>query len=227
VSGPAILIAPAELLPALSARVDGTPGLQTFSDADALRALETITRTRPALVMLERRFSSTPRGAALVARIKADPSLNDTEVRVVPPEGESIAALVTASATQAMTMPRAQAAAPPQAAAPGLDRRGTRRAPRYRVNTGVDVTVDGTRVNLVDISTLGAQILSQSVLKPNQRVRISLADPEGTLRYGATVVWASFEIPKGSGARYRAGVEFVDPDVRGLDALAQRHKQEG
>jgi hypothetical protein len=226
VPGPAILIAPAELLPALSARVDGTPGLQTFSDADALRALETITRTRPALVMLERRFSSTPRGAALVARIKADPSLNDTEVRVVPPEGESIAAIVAASVAQA-TLPRQEPAAPPSPAPSNLDRRGTRRAPRYRVNAGVDVLVDGTHVNLVDISTLGAQILSPSVLKPNQRVRISFADPQGTLRYGATVVWASFEIPKGSGARYRAGVEFVDPDARGLDALAERHRQEG
>ena len=55
---------------------------------------------------------------------------------------------------------------------------------------------------------------------------MSFADPQGTLRCGATVVWASFEIPKGSTARYRAGVEFVDPDPNGLGTLTQRHRQE-
>ena len=209
----------------MSARVDGAPGLQTFSDTDALRALEAITRTRPALVMLERRFSSTPRGAALVARIKADPTLNDTEVRVVPPEGEPVAAAAASTTPREAAAPR-PTPAPSSVASPELDRRGTRRVPRYRVSTSVEALVDGTRVNLIDLSALGAQIVSQAVLKPNQRVRISFSDPEGTLRCGATVVWASFEIPKGSTARYRAGLEFVEPESRGLDALAQRHKEE-
>jgi hypothetical protein len=223
VSGPAILIAPAELLPALSARVDGTPGLQTFSDTDALRALETITRTRPSLVMLERRFSSTPRGAALVARIRADPSLSDTEVRVVPPDGEAVSA--AAVPVPRPGAPAHTASAPAPLPRPELDFRGTRRVLRHRVNDGIEVLVDGTRVSLVDLSTHGAQVLSNSVLKPNQRVRISLADPGGTLRCGATVIWAAFEIPKGSVARYRAGLEFVDPEAAGLDALARRHRQ--
>ncbi len=225
-SGPAILIAPAELLPALSARVDGAPGLQTFSDTDALRALETITRTRPVLVMVERRFSSTPRGAALLARIKADPSLADTEVRVVPPEGEPTASLIAGAGVQDAGTGRAvhaSAQAPPPA---GIDQRGTRRVTRYRVRGNVEVLVDGARASLVDLSILGAQILSQSVLKPNQRVRLSFADPAGTLRCGAMVVWAAFEIPKGATARYRAGLEFVDAEPTGLDAFAQRHKQE-
>jgi hypothetical protein len=226
VSGPAILIAPAELLPALTARIDGAPGLQTFSDTDALRALETITRTRPSLVMIERRFSSTPRGAALLARIKADPSLTDTEVRVVPPEGEPASSVVIGTGVEADVTVRAAQASTPAPAPPSLDRHGTRRVTRYRVGDNVDVLVDGTRVNLVDLSILGAQILSQSVLKPNQRVRVSFADPAGTLRCGATVVWASFEIPKGSNARYRAGLEFVDGEPTGLNAFAQRHKQD-
>jgi hypothetical protein len=224
VSGSAILIAPAELLPALSAGVVGTPGLQTFSDTDALRALETITRTRPSLVMLERRFSSTPRGAALVARIKADPSLTDIEVRVVPPDGEAVSAVAVATPRQGA--PGQPGASPAPLLVPELDFRGTRRVPRHRLNDGVEVLVDGTRVSLVDLSTCGAQILSNSVLKPNQRVRISFADPHGTLRCGATVIWAAFEIPKGSPARYRAGLEFVDPEATSLDALARRHRRE-
>jgi hypothetical protein len=230
---PPILIGPADQLPALSARVLGeAPGVQTFADGDALRALEVITRTRPALVMLERRFASTARGSALIARIKADPSLADTEVRVVPPEGEAVAAAAAATAPSAPTPAARTTPAARQAHAVSpqliqeLDFRGTRRAPRHRVSTDIEVTVDGNRATIVDLSTVGVQITSPSVLKPNQRVRVTLTDSQSTLRCAATVVWATFEIPKGAGPRYRAGLEFVDADAAGVDALSRRHKQD-
>ena len=57
--------------------------LVAFADSDALRALEVITTRRPAIVALDRAFAASPRGAALINRIKADPSLVDTEIRVV------------------------------------------------------------------------------------------------------------------------------------------------
>ena len=41
--------------------------------------------------------------------------------------------------------------------------------------------VDGNPATLVDLSTGGAQVLSATVLKPNQRVRVTLADERGTL----------------------------------------------
>ena len=227
--GPAILIAPAEVLPALSARlVESAPGLQTFPDTDALRALEAITKSRPSLVMLERRFSLTSRGAALVARIKADPSLTDTEVRVLPAESE--APVAAASAATARDARPASTARHSHAAAghviQELDYSGTRGAPRHRVSGGIEVLVDGQKAILVDLSTSGAQILSQLVLKPSQRVRVSFSDPQGTLRFVATVAWASFEIPKGSGSRYRAGLEFVDADSAAIDAFGRRHRHE-
>jgi hypothetical protein len=229
VPGPAILIAPAEVLPALSARlVESAPGLQTFPDTDALRALEAITKSRPSLVMLERRFSLTSRGAALIARIKADPSLTDTEVRVLPAESE--APVAAASAATARDVRPTSTARHSHAAAghviQELDYSGTRGAPRHRVSGGIEVLVDGQKAILVDLSTSGAQILSQLVLKPSQRVRVSFSDPQGTLRFVATVAWASFEIPKGSGSRYRAGLEFVDADSAAIDAFGRRHRHE-
>jgi hypothetical protein len=88
----------------------------------------------------------------------------------------------------------------------------------------VEMLVDGNQAVLIDLSALGAQVVSPTVLKPNQRVRIALADDRGTVRFNAAVAWASFEIPPSSGPRYRAGIEFLDADPDVVDAYCSRHK---
>jgi hypothetical protein len=77
-----------------------------------------------------------------------------------------------------------------------------------------DITVDGAVAALIDLNAMGAQVLSQGVLKPNQKVRMTFSDGQVPLRVLATVVWASFEIPPGIGPRYRAGIEFADDAAR-------------
>ena len=108
-------------------------------------------------------------------------------------------------------------------AARNLDYRGTRRAPRFRMAEGTEAQVDGTFATIVDLSTLGAQILCATPLKPQQRVRIILGDDLGLVKCSASVAWASFEIPKGV-SRYRAGVEFNDAEASTIDAFCKRHK---
>jgi hypothetical protein len=79
-----VLIGSADLLPALRERAGSSNGeLLAFPHLDALAALQTITERKPQLVALERLFAMTSRGAALINRIKADPSLRDTEIRVL------------------------------------------------------------------------------------------------------------------------------------------------
>jgi len=205
-----VLIASAELLPALApqAATNGAE-LLAFSDADALHALEVITKRRPKTVTLERLFAATPRGAALIHRIKADPLLLDLEIRVIGDDAAA-AAPPASAATDAVVAP--------------LDQRGTRRAPRFRIAAAVDVLVDGNVSALVDLSSVGAQVVSPSALKPNQRVRVALSDEAGSVRLNASVAWAKFEIPSGSGPRYRAGLEFVNPDQAAVDAYCARHR---
>jgi len=84
--------------------------------------------------------------------------------------------------------------------------------------------VDGNAATLIDLSTVGAQVVSAGVLRPNQRVRIAMMDSAGNLRFNASVAWAKFEIPPGSGPRYRAGLDFVDPDHKAVDAFCTRHR---
>src|ERR1700737_1990853 len=100
--------------------------------------------------------------------------------------------------------------------------RGTRRAPRFRMRDDTDAQVDGGAATLIDVSAMGAQIISKAALKPQQRLRIVLADDLGIVRFSAAVAWASFEIPKGV-TRYRAGIEFQDAEAEAVEAFAKRH----
>ena len=231
-SGPCtVLIAAPDLLPRLKERVNVVNGeLLVFSDGDVLRALEVITERRPSVVTLERLFAATPRGAALINRIKADPSLIHAEIRIISHDSDytrvsprkPLEAAPTPPSLEATTAaPVASAVAVPT---PALDYRGTRRAPRFRITEKVDVVVDGNAAMLVDLSTVGAQVVSASVLKPNQRVRMALSDEAGSVRFNAVVAWAKFEIPPGSGPRYRAGLAFVDAHGPAVDAFCLRHK---
>jgi PilZ domain len=216
-----VLIAAPEHLQALKEREDFS-GAQAFSDKEALRALEVITRKRPDVVALERTFAATTRGAALINRIKADPKLSTCEIRIVAHDSEYSRAPASAPAPAADGS-AAVVAAPAPATAP-LDQRGTRRAPRVRIVDGVDVVIDGNAATLVDLSVIGAQVVSPSILRPNQRVRMSMGESNKPLRLSAVVAWASFELAA-TGPRYRAGLEFFDADAKAVEQFCDAKKK--
>jgi hypothetical protein len=226
-----VLIAAEDLLPALKEQALEDDGeLIAFTDTDALRALDIISRRRPRVVALERTFAATPRGAALINRIKADPTLSGAEIRVVSHDVDSrIVSPAAAGARAAVPEPirsTSPAPAPTSAAvitpAPPLDKRGTRRSQRYPIAGAVEVIVDGNTATLVDLSTIGAHVLSATILKPNQKVRMTVADDQITIRLNAVVAWAFFEMPPKIGPRYRAGIEFLDANAADVDAYRLR-----
>ena len=226
-----VLIAARELLEVLKARMTETADateILAFTDGDALRALEAITARKPAIIALERIFAATPRGAALINRIKADPSLVDLEIRVVSRDADDrrIAARRSPPPPAHSGGGTAIATAAAEVAAPvrPLDHYGTRRAPRFKVAGEVEVVIDGNAATLVDLSTVGAQVLTTSILKPNQRIRMALPEESGAIRFNAAVAWAKFEIPAQSGPRYRAGIEFLDANTTAVETYCERHK---
>jgi hypothetical protein len=222
-----VLIGAADVLPSLKERADTAAGeVLTFTDADALRALEVITKRKPAVVAVERVFAGTPRGAALINRIKSDPSLLGSEIRVVSRDDTDVwVGPRRSSETAGDNGTTAVASAHPTTPVQPLDQRGTRRSPRFRISAQIEVLVDGNQAVLIDLSTLGAQLVSATVLKPSQRVRMALFDAQGTVRFNATVAWASFEIPSDSVPRYRSGIEFIDANPAAVDAYCARHKK--
>lgn len=191
-----------------------------FSDADALKALEAITRQKPRVIALEQMFAATSRGAALIKRIKADPALTGCEIRIVAHDGKPLT-----PKKPKKDAPAAGAEAPAEeepalavtiAPAAPLDQRGTRRAPRFAVAKGIEVMIDGNPASLINLSVVGAQVVSPTILKPNQRVRMTLLDLDGPIRVMAGVAWAAFEMPK-SGPVYRAGIEFYDAEAGNVE----------
>jgi len=217
-----VIIGAQQHLEALRERAGAEGEVLTFGDHEALRAFETITSRRPKVITFERLFAATSRGAALINRIKADPALQHAEIRVVSHDGSH--SRVSPRRGKA-TAAAAKAAPPsgPAAPAASLDYRGTRRAKRYRMIAGTEVQVDGASSEVIDLSVIGAQIVSTSALRPQQRGRITLADDLGMVKFSASVAWAFFEIPKGV-SRYRAGIDFKDAEPKSVDAFCKRHQ---
>jgi len=213
-----VLIAPRAHLPALQAQ-DGLSGALVFSDHEALRALEVITDQRPALVAIDELFAVTSRGTALIDRIKADPALTSCEVRIVVSDQRH-------TADDTSTTARASVRTDASAEVPAmLDDEGTRRTPRFAIVDGIEVLIDGNGAALRDLSLCGAMVTSPAILRPNQRVRLSLPDPRRPIRFNGVVAWARFEMFNGT-PRYRAGLEFVDADARAVQQFIDTHAVE-
>lgn len=215
-----VLIGPADALPGLQERLDPNAEVQAFTESEALEALDHIIRTRPGVIALQDEFSATSRGIALINRIKDDPTLSACEVRVLAYDAAQNRVAVKrgshGGAAVAVDEPK-----------PALDVKGTRRAPRIRIKDGIEVAVDGNPAALVDLSTVGAQVVSPTVLKPNQRVRVIMGDGKTAVRCSGAIAWAAFEMPKGMPTRYRAGIDFgSNADAPGVDGFAQKFKKD-
>ena len=234
-----VVIAASNLMPGLRERLADEGELTTFADTEPIQALQAILEHPPRLIVLERLFAATPRGAALINRINTDPSLSGAEVRVMSHTGDYVRQVSAAGRGDSMALAEPPGAGPGSEYAPSpysgtaataeaprlLDWHGTRRAPRHRLRAGVEIQLDGNPAAIVDMSVVGAQVVSATILRPNQRVRISVPTDDFMMRFRGTVAWAKFELPAPAEApRYRAGVEFNGADAAAMDDYCERHK---
>lgn len=222
-----MVIASAQHLSALQQRPEYADA-QAFPDSEALRALDVISRERPSVVALERLFAATSRGAALINRIKADPTLAACEIRIVAHDSNytRVSPRRPAEAGGAAPVAVEEPPAPAAGGSQNLDWRGTRRAPRFKVLDNVEVAIDGNPATLMDLSVIGAMVISPTTLKPNQRIRMSLPQEPRAIRFSAGVAWAAFEMPKGKPApQYRAGIEFFDADADAVLKFIENNKK--
>ena len=242
-SAPAVVIAASNLMPSLRERLADDGQLVVFPDTEPIQALQAILEHRPSLIVLERLFAATPRGAALINRIKNDPQLGHAEVRVMSHSGDYLR--VVSKPSGSAPPPAAAPAPEPAVASEGaalateaaataavaeppprpLDWHGTRRAPRHRIRPGVEIQLDGNPAQVVDLSQVGAQVISQTILRPNQKVRVSVPNDDFVMRFRGSIAWAKFELPDpGAPPRYRAGIEFADADARSVEAYCLKNK---
>jgi hypothetical protein len=209
-----ILIAAPELIPALRGRVGSDTGVLTFADSDPLRAMEAIAAERPPVVALERLFAASPRGAALIARIKDDPSLNASEIRILSHDSD-----------YRRISPR-RLDAPSRKTAPGPAKRfdtGTRRWPRFKMKESAVATVNGRPARLIDLSPGGAQLSVSESLRARQPASVGLGPAGRAVVVAGTVVWARAELSR-KGSAARVGVQFANPDAAAVAAFLDANR---
>jgi hypothetical protein len=104
----------------------------------------------------------------------------------------------------------------------------SRQASRIKVDGPAVVFIDGISSTLVDISSLGAQVLCPTTLRPNRSIRVVLQNEDGRVTCDARIVWARLESPTPvMGTQFRAGVQFVDIHRTVIEGFIARHRQSG
>jgi len=210
-----VVIGPPDAIDGLRNRFESGIDVQSFSDSEALEALDHVIRHKPRIIALDRGFASTSRGIALINRIKDDRSLVGCDVRVIARDGNEIVepppSIIEPAEHESAAM---------------LDEGGTRRTPRIEIKDGVELLADGNPATLINLSVTGAMIVSKTVLKPNQRVRLVFGDGIAAIRCNGSITWAAFEMPKGASPQYRAGVDFIVADSEALAAFAEKHRRD-
>ena len=212
-----VVIASAPVVSALRTQLDRQPNARIFSEADFLLALDTIIADVPKVIALDPEFAATARGAALVARVKADPRLSGAEIR----------ALVRNDVNEPVLSEPIQAGCEKIPALLPLDRCGTRSAIRFPMREEVEARLNGYPARLVNLSVTGAQLLASIRLRPTEWIRLVLLDEAAQLRLSGVVAWATLEMSTRAAAqRYRFGVEFREGDPEILERYCLRYRSE-
>jgi hypothetical protein len=204
-----VLVADAQRIRAVRAD-SGIPGMVLYySDVNLPSALESIRAHDPKVVAIESHFADTTEGRAFIDRLRAL-SLSGSEIRLL---GRADGGWATAPLTDKPMAPGTMPA--------GLN---TRRAPRFLVVDLAQAMIDGTATNLIDISVLGAQVVSEPALRPNQRVHVTIVEERARLRFAAHIAWSVYEKSRTAPApHYRAGMEFDDAAQQALNEFCRRH----
>jgi hypothetical protein len=217
-NGNLVVITSAPMVSAWRAQLEAQGNAKIFSEADFLQALEIIISERPDVIALDPMFAATARGAALVARVKADPALCGTEVRTLVRDG------VDEPFVYPSTERREGTAA---MMSQQLDSYGTRCAPRFEMQPDVEAKVNGTAGRLVNLSTTGSQLLAPLRVRPAEGIRVTLSDDSSDLRLAGVIAWVNLEISaRAASQRYRFGVEFRGADPKLLETFCSRNRQE-
>ena len=250
-----VLVADPSRMTAVGGSIQLPGRVLRFVSSNLAAALEGIRVNRAGLLAVDGQFAATPEGQAfidrvqtlapqgleirLIARVKGiwattpldgAESLTPAHPAVPPPAGP-----IESAPKPLVVTPPVLAGRPPVAPSspepPALDVKAsglnTRRTPRFIVLDPLEANVDSGKAGLIDVSVMGAQLLSTPRLRPNQTLKVALPDESTPVRVTARVAWALFEKPSHApDAYYRAGVEFTDGSRSTLEQYCRRHCSE-
>jgi hypothetical protein len=225
------VVADVARMPAIRAGLHVPGRAMHITSGNLASAMDSIRNFQPKLVAVDALFAQTLTGAAFIERVEKL-AIADGEIRLIvriegswvtTSRGQSTGVVVpSAPAIIAVSPPSVAAASAPVTAAQ-IAAVSTRRAPRFLVRDPLDVVVENGSAALIDISILGAQVVSGPVLRPNQKIKIALPDSRDMLHVMAHVAWSTFEKPQLADAQYRAGIEFTGAAQEALEDYRRRH----
>jgi PilZ domain-containing protein len=192
--------------------------VMSFVSSDLVLAFDSIKTNHPGLVAIDGEFAETDEGRALIDRIDKL-SIEGSQTRIV-------ARLNGEWATIPLPSYPGSAGA---AAAPKVDVKAvglnTRRTPRFPLAHPLQAVVDHSKARLVDLSVLGAQVISTPVLRPHHTIHVALPDVDEPLRVTADICWAVFEERPEDEPEpyYRAGMEFTETARPALEEYCRRY----
>jgi len=206
-----VIIAGADQISAVRSERPVSGTVLYFSDSNLASALDTIRTNSPKAIAVESQFAESGAGKAFIDRLRG--VAQDAQIQLLT---KGAGGWTTASANGGA------AAAP--AAEGELAGLNTRRAPRFLVVEPADAVLDGTTINIVDVSVLGAQVLSELVMRPKQRVKITIQEGDAGIRVAGRVAWSVYEKLKDQPLpRYRVGMEFDDGTRQELEEFLRKH----
>src|SRR4051812_47326853 len=152
-----------------------------FNTSNLGAALESVRTHQPKLVAVDALFAHTPAGAAFIDCVDRAANTQADIRLIVRIEGRWVTAPYDGHAAAPAPPPAAAPVLPaivsaPPRVVPAPVALSTRRAPRFLVRDAVNAVVESGSASLVDISVLGAQVVSQPVLRPSQKIKITLPD---------------------------------------------------
>ena len=208
-----IVIVRPEHLVSIKKRLSEAEFVAVFSETEWLQVENSVLARPPEVLVMQPGFASTSRGATLVSALKNQSREQGTALRVFI-EDEVKAPLILSETDLSPADALLETSRP-------LDRAGTRQAARYPMNRR-EVVVNGDRGQLIDLSVSGAQLQTPQRLRPLKVARVTIPTDDGDLKFQGTVAWA-IAVPGDGMIQYRAGIEFVNPDRKKLEAFCSKH----
>jgi hypothetical protein len=237
-----VLIADPTKVAAIRETVSLPGRLMPFAGTALASALASIQAYRPKTIAIDSMVAETASGAAFLEQIEPLARAGSNILLLTEQEGEWAATGHGSSAGRGVGRPQkarpagsesrivapsaqAVAAVSKMPVAPPSETVYTRRAPRFLVRNQLEVAIESGHASLVDMSVLGAQVVSLPVLRPKQKIKVDLTDAdERTLSVFAHVAWSMFEKPQPQAdPHYRVGLEFTGAAQQALEQYRQRH----
>jgi hypothetical protein len=240
----AVVIADPTKLAAIRETVTLPGRLMPFAGTALASALASIQAYRPRTIAIDSMVAETPSGTAFLDQIEPMVRAGSHILLLIEEDGRWVStphgnsgrggggrqrqSRPAAGSEPRIVAPSAQAVAAVSNIAPVVPPSEpvyTRRAPRFLVRDQLEIVIESGHASLVDMSVLGAQIVSMPVLRPKQKIKVDLTDAdEKTLSVFAHVAWSMFEKPQPQAdPHYRVGLEFTGAAQQALENYRQRH----